>query len=89
MPLSSQSQEDSYSWTTKLGITFASGLLAGVICAIVSYPADPVVSLMEKAETRDKMLTQIASKTGFRTLAKKGIGARILLIGTWYFGPSK
>lgn len=34
--------KESYSKSTQLGITFASGYLAGVICAIVSHPADTV-----------------------------------------------
>lgn len=34
--------KESYSKSTQLGITFASGYIAGVICAIVSHPADTV-----------------------------------------------
>lgn len=34
--------KESYAKSTQLGITFASGYLAGVICAIVSHPADTV-----------------------------------------------
>lgn len=34
--------KESYDKSTQLGITFASGYLAGVICAIVSHPADTV-----------------------------------------------
>ncbi|CAN0335629.1 unnamed protein product, partial [Laminaria digitata] len=36
--------KDSYGKSTQLTVTFASGYLAGVICAIVSHPADTVVS---------------------------------------------
>jgi solute carrier family 25 phosphate transporter 3 len=40
--------KSSYSKTTQLGVTFASGYSAGVICAIVSHPADSLVSLLGK-----------------------------------------
>jgi solute carrier family 25 phosphate transporter 3 len=37
-----------YGKGTQLGITFASGYTAGVFCAIVSHPADTMVSIMNK-----------------------------------------
>lgn len=40
--------KDTYSKGTQLGVTFASGYLAGVICALVSHPADSVVSQLGK-----------------------------------------
>jgi len=36
--------KENYSKTTQLGVTFASGYLAGIFCAIVSHPADTMVS---------------------------------------------
>jgi len=74
--------KESYPKSTQLGITFASGYIAGVICAIVSHPADSVVSLMGKAENKGKGFGQIASETGVVNLATKGLGVRILMIGT-------
>ncbi|EQC28503.1 hypothetical protein SDRG_13831 [Saprolegnia diclina VS20] len=74
--------KESYPKSTQLGVTFASGYLAGVICAIVSHPADSLVSLMGKAENKGKGLGQIASETGFANLATKGLGTRIIMIGT-------
>ncbi|KAJ0399333.1 hypothetical protein P43SY_001522 [Pythium insidiosum] len=74
--------KSSYPKSTQLGITFASGYLAGVICAIVSHPADSVVSLMGKAENKGKSIGQIASETGLKNLATKGLGTRIIMIGT-------
>jgi solute carrier family 25 phosphate transporter 3 len=71
-----------YPKTTQLGVTFASGYLAGVICAIVSHPADSVVSLMGKAENKGKSIGTIASEVGIANLATKGLGTRILMIGT-------
>jgi|UniRef100_K3X7N4 solute carrier family 25 phosphate transporter 3 len=74
--------KSSYPKSTQLGITFASGYLAGVICAIVSHPADSVVSLMGKAENKGKSIGQIANETGLKNLATKGLGTRIIMIGT-------
>ncbi len=74
--------KDTYSNGTQLGITFASGYIAGVICAIVSHPADSLVSQLGKAENRGKSIGNIASEVGIRTLATKGLGTRVLMIGT-------
>lgn len=73
--------KETYSQTTQLGITFGSGYLAGVVCAIVSHPADSLVSLMGKTENKGKSIGTIASETGIATLATKGLGTRILMIG--------
>jgi len=74
--------KDTYSKPTQLGVTFASGYLAGVICAIVSHPADSLVSLMGKAENKGKSLGAIAGEVGFANLATKGLGTRVIMIGT-------
>ncbi|OCH91363.1 mitochondrial carrier protein [Obba rivulosa] len=74
--------KDTYSKPTQLGITFASGYLAGVVCAVVSHPADSLVSLMGKPMHRGKSAGQIASEVGIATLATKGLGTRVVMIGT-------
>ncbi|KAG1735497.1 mitochondrial carrier domain-containing protein [Suillus lakei] len=74
--------KETYAKTTQLGVTFASGYLAGVVCAVVSHPADTVVSLMGKPANKGKSIGTIASETGMVTLATKGIGTRVLMIGT-------
>ena len=74
--------KDTYSKPTQLGVTFAGGYLAGVICAIVSHPADSVVSLLGKPENKGKPIGSIISETGITTLATKGLGARVVMIGT-------
>jgi len=74
--------KETYSKTTQLGVTFASGYTAGVICAIVSHPADSVVSLLGKPSNKEKSLGQIIKETGFVKLATKGLATRILMIGT-------
>ena len=74
--------KSTYSKTTQLGVTFASGYLAGVVCAIVSHPADSMVSQMGKAQNRGKSVGQIASEVGIANLATKGLGTRVIMIGT-------
>jgi len=74
--------KETYSKPTQLGVTFASGYLSGIICAIVSHPADSLVSLLGKPENKGKSVGAIASETGFATLATKGLGARVVMIGT-------
>jgi solute carrier family 25 phosphate transporter 3 len=74
--------KESYPKSTQLAITFASGYIAGVICAIVSHPADTVVSLLGKPDNKGKSLGKIAGDFGFANLLTKGLGPRILMIGT-------
>jgi len=74
--------KDTYSKPTQLGITFASGYLAGVICAVVSQAPDNLVSQMGKAENKGKTFGQIAAEQGYGTLFTKGLGTRVLMIGT-------
>jgi len=63
----------------QLVVTFAAGYIAGVFCAIVSHPADTVVSLMNKE--KGSTAVQTAKKLGFAGLWK-GLTARIIMIGT-------
>jgi solute carrier family 25 phosphate transporter 3 len=74
--------KESYPKTTQLGITFASGYLAGVICAIVSHPADSLVSLMGKEAHKGKSIGTIANEVGMKNLCTRGLGTRIIMIGT-------
>mmetsp|Transcript_9626 Transcript_9626/g.16636 ORF Transcript_9626/g.16636 Transcript_9626/m.16636 type:complete len:358 (-) Transcript_9626:195-1268(-) len=74
--------KNSYSKGTQLGITFASGYIAGVVCAVVSHPADSLVSLLGKSQNKGKSMGQIASEFGTLNLFTKGLSIRILMIGT-------
>jgi len=74
--------KDSYSKATQLGVTFASGYIAGVVCAIVSHPADSMVSQLGKKDNRGKPLGQIAKEVGLYKLCTAGLGTRIIMIGT-------
>jgi len=69
-----------YSKTTQLGITFASGYIAGVLCAVVSQPADTIVSKLNKDPTAT-IGTVIAKAGGIGGLYS-GLGVRILMVGT-------
>ncbi|KAG1746996.1 hypothetical protein EDD22DRAFT_785740, partial [Suillus occidentalis] len=64
------------------GITFASGYLAGVVCATVSHLADSVISLMGKPANEGKSIGTIALETGSAALATKGLSTYVLMIGT-------
>ncbi|KAJ3330493.1 Cu/Pi carrier [Blyttiomyces sp. JEL0837] len=74
--------KETYSKQTQLGVTFASGYSAGVICAIVSHPADSLVSQLGKAANKGKSIGQIANEVGIYNLCTKGLGTRVLMIGT-------
>ncbi|KAF7770494.1 hypothetical protein Agabi119p4_6468 [Agaricus bisporus var. burnettii] len=74
--------KESYGKTTQLGVTFSSGYLAGVVCAIVSHPADSLVSQLGKAENRGKSIGAISKEVGIMSLATKGLGTRVIMIGT-------
>jgi len=63
----------------QLMVTFAAGYIAGVFCAIVSHPADTIVSYMNKAQ--GATLSSSAKDLGFAGLWA-GLGPRIFMIGT-------
>ncbi len=70
--------KSSYSKQTQLMITFLSGYWAGIFCAIVSHPADTMVSIMNKT---GQGAGEIYGNIGFNGLWK-GLGVRILMVGT-------
>jgi len=63
----------------QLIVTFAAGYIAGVFCAVVSHPADTIVSYMNK--TDGATLASSAKDIGLKGLWA-GLGARIIMIGT-------
>merc|ERR1712217_630988 len=63
----------------QLIVTFAAGYIAGVFCAIVSHPADCVVSVLNK--TPGASAGQVAKDLGWKGLWA-GLGPRIIMIGT-------
>ncbi|MES1922679.1 hypothetical protein MHBO_004201 [Bonamia ostreae] len=66
----------------QLRVTFLAGYSAGIICALVSHPADSLVSLMGKSSFKGKGFVAIAKNVGFRKLMFNGLMVRILMIGT-------
>lgn len=75
-----------YNKMEQLGVTFAAGYWAGIFCALVSHPADTVVS---KLNNRKRMEGETVTK-GISNILKelgpigvwRGLGARIFMIGT-------
>jgi len=63
----------------QLMVTFTAGYIAGVFCAVVSHPADSVVSILNKepSQTAGGALKKLGPKGVW-----KGLGARIVMIGT-------
>jgi len=63
----------------QLIVTFAAGYIAGVFCAIVSHPADTLVSYLNKAPGTG--IGAAVKELGFMGLWA-GLGPRIFMIGT-------
>lgn len=74
-----------YSKSTQTGVSFVAGYLAGILCAVVSHPADVMVSKLNayrKAGEGFGMVTsRIYKDIGFRGLWN-GLPVRIFMIGT-------
>jgi solute carrier family 25 phosphate transporter 3 len=74
------------SGSTKFGISLLSGVIAGVVAAIISHPADTLLSKMNKggAGGEGGMFTRmgrIAGEMGFFKLCTQGLAARCIMIG--------
>ena len=72
---------------TKLGVSLLSGVIAGVAAAIISHPADTLLSKVNKAGAGGEgsiatRLGRIASEIGPYKLMTVGLGARCVMIGT-------
>lgn len=82
-------KRDEYSLQTQLGVTLLAGYVAGACSAVVSHPADTVVSLLSLPENRGKSMHQLVREVGLRKLTTVGLGPRILMTGgivgyQWY-----
>lgn len=70
-----------------LGVALSSGVVAGVVAAIISHPADTLLSKVNKAgaggdgSIPSRMLN-ITKETGAMKLCTQGLGARCVMIGT-------
>ncbi|ORE11253.1 mitochondrial carrier [Rhizopus microsporus var. microsporus] len=75
-----------YNKLQQLGVSFSGGYIAGVFCALVSHPADVLVSKLNnlpKTEAGQKQVTamDVAKQLGWKGLWT-GLGPRIVMIGT-------
>merc|ERR1711982_134738 len=73
--------------SSNLGISLFSGTVAGVAAAIISHPADTLLSKVNKAGAGGdgSMVTRlmnIAKETGFKNLCTVGLLPRCVMIGT-------
>jgi len=73
--------------STSLTISLASGVIAGVAAAVVSHPADTLLSLInksggDKSGSTTTRLIRLARETGFKKLCTVGLLPRCVMIGT-------
>ena len=72
---------------TKLTVSLTSGVIAGVAAAVISHPADTLLSKINKAGAGGdgpmfQRLSNIAAETGLVKLCTQGLAARCVMIGT-------
>ncbi|KAL4918201.1 mitochondrial carrier domain-containing protein [Aspergillus aurantiobrunneus] len=77
--------KESYNSLQQTGVSFAGGYIAGIFCAIVSHPADVLVSKLnadrQAGESAMKAVSRIYGNIGFSGLWN-GLPVRILMLGT-------
>lgn len=73
---------DDYSVQTQLGVTLSAGYAAGLVCAVVSHPADTLVSLLSLPEHHGKSVAQLVREKGAFNLSTAGLGPRVLMTGS-------
>lgn len=70
-----------------LSVALGSGVIAGVAAAIISHPADTLLSMVNKegaggSGSIASRLVNLAREAGFKRLALNGLGPRCIMIGT-------
>lgn len=77
--------KSSYNALQQTGISFLGGYIAGIGCAVISHPADVMVSKLNSdrkaGESAGKAISRIYGNVGFKGLWN-GLPVRILMIGT-------
>jgi solute carrier family 25 (mitochondrial phosphate transporter), member 3 len=77
--------KNDYSKGAQTGVAFVGGYMAGILCAIVSHPADVMVSKLNAdrapGEAFGAAMSRIYGKIGFSGLWN-GLPVRIVMIGT-------
>eukprot|EP00892_Ulva_mutabilis_P007361 jgi/Ulvmu1/4998/UM021_0015.1 len=66
--------------TEQLGVSFAAGYIAGILCALVSQPADNMVSKL--SANPSATMNSVLNEMGMWQLATRGLGLRIVMVGT-------
>jgi solute carrier family 25 phosphate transporter 3 len=78
-------KKDDYGKGAQTAVSFAGGYIAGILCAIVSHPADVMVSKLnavrKPGEAFGAAMGRIYSEIGFKGLWN-GLPVRIIMIGT-------
>merc|ERR1719284_2069754 len=69
------------------GVALGSGVVAGVVAAIISHPADTLLSKMNKAGAGGdgsipSRMMNVTKEMGVVNLCTTGLGARCVMIGT-------
>eukprot|EP01018_Ginkgo_biloba_P022703 Gb_16849 [translate_table: standard] len=64
----------------QLGVSFAAGYIAGISCAVVSHPADNLVSILNNC--KGTTVRDVIKKMGVVALFTRGLPLRILMVGT-------
>lgn len=72
---------------SEVSVSLSSGVVAGVAAAIISHPADTLLSLVNKQGAGGtgsimSRLTNLAREMGFKKLALVGLGPRCVMIGS-------
>jgi len=80
-------QPSQLSQSSNVAVSLGSGVIAGVVAAVVSHPADTLLSKINKAGaggsgSTASRLINIAKEMGFVKLCLTGLGARCVMIGT-------
>jgi solute carrier family 25 phosphate transporter 3 len=78
-------QKSDYNKGAQTAVAFSAGYLAGILCAVVSHPADVMVSKLnanrQSGEAFGAAMSRIYGDIGFRGLWN-GLPVRIVMIGT-------
>jgi len=77
--------KETYGTLAQTGVSFLGGYIAGIGCAVISHPADVMVSKLNSdrkaGEGAGQAVSRIYGQIGFKGLWS-GIGLRIAMIGT-------
>jgi solute carrier family 25 phosphate transporter 3 len=78
--------KETYAKSQQLMVTFTAGYVAGILCTLVSQPADTIVSQMNhvikaKNQSTTALIVRITRDLGFRGVWR-GLLARMAMVGT-------